>query len=323
MKNSLKTLFIRIDGYGFFNLVFGTVRWFVVLLMRRIYSEKKLKRRIYNFEMYLDIFDDGLSKQLIKYKKRELDHKYILEKVLKPGFNVLDIGANIGYYTLIEKQLTGESGKIIAVEPSPANIELLKINAELNAFKNIKIFQAAISSHPGKKDFFLSYESNLNTFHNYGSVESHLTGETIEVDTYTVPGILREANCEKLDLIRMDVEGHEVDVIEGMLEQIADEALLPSIIFETHISRYNEENNMRNILKQLFSHGYQAKYVASSWQKGSSIIESKGYQPLLTIPTDGVRRAIYEDIGNEDAEDLICNTGGIRTVYLKHKSTKS
>ena len=53
------------------------------------------------------------------------------------------------------------------------------------------------------------------------------------------------------------------------------------------------------------------------------IIESKGYQPLLTIPTDGVRRAIYEDIGNEDAEDLICNTGGIRTVYLKHKSTKS
>ena len=51
MKNSLKTLFIRIDGYGFFNLVFGTVRWFVVLLMRRIYSEKKLKRRIYDFEM--------------------------------------------------------------------------------------------------------------------------------------------------------------------------------------------------------------------------------------------------------------------------------
>ena len=78
MKNSLKTLFIRIDGYGFFNLVFGTVRWFVVLLMRRIYSEKKLKRRIYDFEMYLDIFDDGLSKQLIKYKKRELDHKYMV-----------------------------------------------------------------------------------------------------------------------------------------------------------------------------------------------------------------------------------------------------
>ena len=70
MKNSVKTLFLRIDGYGFFNLVFGTARWFVVLLMRKIYSEKKLKRRIYDFEMYLDIFDDGLSKQLIKYKKR-------------------------------------------------------------------------------------------------------------------------------------------------------------------------------------------------------------------------------------------------------------
>ena len=322
MKNSFKTLFLRIDGYGFFNLIFGTVRWLIVLLMRKMRTEKILKRRIYDFEMYLDIFDDGLSKQLIKYKKRELDHKYILEKVLRPGFTVLDIGANIGYYTLIEKQLTGDSGKIIAVEPSPSNIKLLKRNSELNNFKNITIFQAAISSHSGKKDFFLSYESNLNTFHNYGTVEGHLTGETIEVDTYTVPAILRQANCEKLDLIRMDVEGHEVDVIEGMLEQIRNETLLPSIIFETHLSRYNEENNMQKVLRQLFNLGYQAMYVASSWQKGSSIIESKGYQSLLSIPTDGVRRSIYKDIGNEDAEDLICNTGGIRTVYLKHKSTK-
>ena len=103
MKNSFKTLFLRIDGYGFFNLIFGTVRWLIILLMRKIFTEKILKRRIYDFEMYLDIFDDGLSKQLFKYKKRELDHKYILEKVLRPGFTVLDIGANIGYYTLIEK----------------------------------------------------------------------------------------------------------------------------------------------------------------------------------------------------------------------------
>ena len=62
------------------------------------YQENLYIFKIFDSKMYLDIFDIGLSKQLIKYRVREMDHKILLDKIARPNFNVLDIGANIGYY---------------------------------------------------------------------------------------------------------------------------------------------------------------------------------------------------------------------------------
>jgi hypothetical protein len=115
----------------------------------------------------------------------------------------------------------------------------------------------------------------------------------------------------------MDVEGHEVDVINGMLDEIKEGVLAPSIIFETHLSRYNEENDMSASLANLFMHGYKTKYIASSWQPGTERIKKFGYKELSFIKTDGCVRAIFENIRSEDAIEIICNTGGARTVYLQ------
>ena len=60
------------------------------------------------------------------FGNRELDHKYMLETIVKPGMSILDIGANIGYYPLMELKLIGKEGRLIAIEPSSSNISLLK-----------------------------------------------------------------------------------------------------------------------------------------------------------------------------------------------------
>ena len=72
--------------------------------------------------MFLNLNDKGLSRTLILFGKRELDHKIILEKVLKKNMKILDIGSNIGYYLLIERNLVGRNSKIIAVEPEDSPI---------------------------------------------------------------------------------------------------------------------------------------------------------------------------------------------------------
>ena len=69
----------------------------------------------------LNLNDKGLSRTLILFGERELDHKIILEKVLKKNMKILDIGSNIGYYLLIERNLIGRKSKIIAVEPVPVS----------------------------------------------------------------------------------------------------------------------------------------------------------------------------------------------------------
>ncbi|WP_423062532.1 FkbM family methyltransferase [Candidiatus Paracoxiella cheracis] len=247
---------------------FFVALYYRLLIMLNAQKQEKrfIKKKIYNYEMYLDLQDPGISRTLLLFGKRELEHKIMLEKVLKPGMTVLDIGANIGYYAIMESKLVGSAGKIIAVAPSPSNIALLKCNVELNGCKNVDVFQGAISDTNAEREFFMANSSNLNTFHNTGSGIHDLTGETIKVKTMTVVDVME--NIAKPDLIRMDVEGHEVEVINGMLPVIQNGEFAPMIIFETHITRYNKDHDMELVLRALFNCGYRVQYLASNAESG-------------------------------------------------------
>ena len=312
----LKNLIIIISKRGI-KFLFSSIYYFLKVTLYKFFGHKVIKKKIYNFKMNLDIFDKGISRTLLLFGERELEHKYILENCLKENMTVLDIGSNIGYYPLIELNKIKNTGKLISVEPSPENYEMLKKNLILNNFlnseTNIKIYNIAISEKSEIKKFYISNYSNLNSFHLEKDNKYLNEASFINVKTKSILDI---SEGKKIDFIRMDVEGHEVEVISGMMNGIKSSKLAPTIIFETHISRYSHENNMANILKELFQNGYSVPWGASSWQEGSKIVESLGYQSVKSIPTDGVRREIYKDISNDDAINLICNLGGLRTVVL-------
>lgn len=276
-------------------------------------GKRYLERRIYNYHMRLDLEDRGISRTLMLFGQRELEHKLILEKVLKQGMTVLDIGANIGYYVLMELQLIGRDGKLVAVEPSPMNVELLRNNLVLNGYDDVEVHQAAVSDQPGQREFFLSEMSNLNTFHDTGTGRLHLSGKTIQVETLTVPQIMEGRS---LDLIRMDVEGHEVEVINSLLPAVENGQMSPMILFETHLSRYGSEHDMDSVLQRAFALGYCVKMAASSSQSGTDKVRARGYKGGTPIRTDDVERVIFENIKSQDALDLICREGGLRTVLL-------
>jgi FkbM family methyltransferase len=263
--------------------------------------------------MLLDLQDRGISRTLLLFGQRELEHKLMLERVLRPGMTILDIGANIGYYALMELGMIGKTGTLIAVEPSPANVELLKRNLALNGYEGIEVHQAAISDQSGVKQFFLSEMSNLNTFHDTGTGSLHLSGKTVEVRTMTVPEVMAG---RKPDLIRMDVEGHEVEVINGLLPAVERGEMAPMIIFETHLSRYSAAHDLEAPLRRLFAQGYHVRLAGSSRREGTEKLVARGYQGSRPIASDGVERVIFENIAHEDAIDLICRKGGIRTVLV-------
>jgi FkbM family methyltransferase len=279
----------------------------------RAAGRRYFQKRIYDYSMLLDLEDRGISRTLLLFGERELEHKEMLERVLRPGMTVLDVGANIGYYALMELGMIGSAGTLIAVEPSPSNVELLKRNLTLNGYQNTEVHQAAISDQSGVKQFFLSEMSNLNTFHNTGSGSLHLSGKTIDVRIATIPEIMAG---RKPDLIRMDVEGHEVEVFRGLIPAIERGEMAPMVIFETHLSRYGAEHDIEAPLRKLFALGYRVSLAGSSWESGTAIIEAKGYKGVKSIRSDGVKRVIFEDIDTEDAITMICREGGIRTVLL-------
>ncbi len=194
------------------------------------------------------------------------------------------------------------------------NIALLKRNLELNGEgERITVLEGAVSDEPGTASFHLSAHSNLGTFHASGSAEKLLSGEQISVRTYTVPELAAEYGAGS------DPHGcgrPRVEVIRGMIPAIRGGVMRPTIIFETHLSRYSEDHDMAGVLTDLFECGYGVPRAASSWQDGTRRMEALGYKELRSDPHGRCGRVIFEDISNEDALDCICRTGGLRTVVL-------
>jgi FkbM family methyltransferase len=137
--------------------------------------------------------------------------KRILE-YLKPGMIVYDIGANVGYYTLLFSRVIGNSGAVYAFEPFFENIYFLNKHLELNKLKNVIIVPVAISDKNGEIEFYLSNSSLEGTLlKNNISYMDSIQVLSLSLDTY----IALQTNCLP-DLIKMDVEGAEYLVLVGM-----------------------------------------------------------------------------------------------------------
>lgn len=161
-------------------------------------------------KMYIDDFDCmNLSKKGV-HEPIETD---FVKKNVTEGSIVLDIGANIGYYTLLLAKLVGEKGKVYSFEPEPYNFNLLKKNVETNGYENIILENAAVSNTGGKSKLFLSKgrsTHSLFTFKN--KTENSIDVNLIKLDEYFNNNPL----SNKISFVKLDVEGSELAAIQGM-----------------------------------------------------------------------------------------------------------
>ena len=165
-------------------------------------------------KMYLDENDSlRLSINGI-YEPKETE---VVKKEIKKGYTVLDIGANIGYYTLIFAKLVGLEGKVYAFEPDPKNFEILKKNVQINNYKNVVLIQKAVSDRNGEINLVL--EENNTAGHNIRSDNTDGMN-TINVDMTSLDEYFKNFDGN-IDFIKMDVEGSEFGVIKGMKSLLA------------------------------------------------------------------------------------------------------
>ena len=104
---------------------------------RRVLKQRFVEINVHNYRMIVDLNDPGISRTLIHFGTREKDHIYILNNELSPGNVIIDLGANIGYYALMEANIVGNDGYVYALEPSPSNADMLRKNISLNNYDGI------------------------------------------------------------------------------------------------------------------------------------------------------------------------------------------
>jgi len=283
-----------------------------------------LIRRIHGYKMYLSLREPGISLGLNMFGSREAEHVYVVERVLQPGQCALDIGGNIGFYALMEATHVGPGGKVYAVEPVPSNCSLLRRNVALNRFEAIiDVEQLAISDRVGTRPLHLSRLSNLHSFH--GVVDPDLkrfldlSGETLAVDTVDLETFLRHRR--RPDFIRMDIEGHEVEILRDLAAWAGREHWYPGVLLEVHAGQYDDETrDIRAPLRALFALGYRVQYAASQMEP-APWFAGHGYRPVAVVADDGPKpRGIYMDLPNEDALAVIPALDQVRCIYLSRRA---
>lgn len=141
----------------------------------------------------------------------------IFEQIVKPSMTVVDIGAHIGYYSLLSAKLTGANGKVYAFEPAPFLYSILQKNIRANGLeKRAEAFPLALGNHSVKKCvFYIGEATTSNLFHVPG------TGETsIEVEMASLDDFFRKRNWPAVDIVKIDAEGADKIILEGMREVI-------------------------------------------------------------------------------------------------------
>lgn len=278
-----------------------------------------LVRPIHDYRMQLDIHDQGISRAIAIRGTREPQLKFLLERTLKPGWAVLDVGANIGYYTLMMAKRTGPTGKIYAIEPEAKNFALLQSNVSLNGLDNmVETFHMGAARAPGVERLYTHARSNLHSFvsaeSSHGSSDGR-SGEWEDVPVTDLSSFI--ADKRPIDFLRMDIEGYEVDVLNGLEKAIEDGTFTGSIVFECHRPRYDRETrDITKPLRMLHRHGYHARYMTSN-DENNGLIRDAGYRPIAVIPTSDFRSSgIYENVKEEDVVTLISESGGVRDVLF-------
>jgi len=171
---------------------------------------------------------------------------------LRPGDVVVDIGANIGAFTIYAAKECSE-GRVYAVEPVVENFEMLCENIHLNNLKNVTAKQAALDSVSGTRKFFVNQSSTSSFFWETPN------GTTRFVPTLTLRQLLDENGVERIDFLKMDCEGAEFDILMNL-----DEKTLSKIRrFALEFHDLSDEKNGKSLKQYLENKGFRIELTGN------------------------------------------------------------
>jgi FkbM family methyltransferase len=198
----------------------------------------------------------GVSPSIGVLGWHEMKTTELFIKLVGKGSTVIDVGANIGYFTLLAAKLAGKNGIVFSFEPESTSFSLLAQSVEINNFDNVRLFQECISNVDGQQLLHLSATRNKGL----NSIARDLGGGSVLVPSARLDSIASKFGIGSIDLLKIDVEGAEPEVLEGA-ERLLSESRVRNIIMEwEHPETWARRDD---ILKMIFARFDVYEFVRS------------------------------------------------------------
>ncbi|MFC5245975.1 FkbM family methyltransferase [Streptomyces nigrescens] len=191
-----------------------------------------------------------------------------LQRRLRPGDTYIDVGANVGYFSLLASQLVGEEGRVVAIEASPTFHARVLQHAEINGCSNLRTVNAAVADERKTVTLILASSSNMGaaSIVPYGGPAE----STLDVEAYPLPQLLDADDIAGARVIKIDVEGAEGAVIRGLapvLDKLRPDAEITVEVTPERMEALGESPG--ELLTTMREHGFHVYRLPNSYAPGS------------------------------------------------------
>ena len=211
------------------------------------------------FLIRVDPADYAVGHTVARTGSYEPDVSATLRQLLPRGATFVDIGANIGWFSLLAASLVGPTGRVIAIEPNPRNVALLRQSAKDNGFDNIDVVAVALGERPGAAA--LETDGSNGRLIPVDGPPAQAVEASFVVATYPLDTVLHEVGAGRVDAIKIDVEGAEPLVLRGATRTISENR--PLLVSEFYPLALDSSpwGNARRYLAMLRALGYQLSVI--------------------------------------------------------------
>jgi FkbM family methyltransferase len=233
----------------------------------RFFKKNRGYFKIGGINFYLD-FLDPIDRQIILNKNYENDQVVFIERKMEKNLfeYFLDIGANSGYYSFFFANKF-KNLKVKAYEPNFDAFNKFKKTLNKNSFKNIEVFNFGLSDQEKKVKMYSLITHNYT--HSNSTISKNLND--VDIENYNIFEALLKLGdnqfnfYEKKLLIKIDVEGHEIETLKGLIKNLLNNKCL--ILIEISNKKFSEVNRylVKNSFKQIFKSKYRSDYVYTNF----------------------------------------------------------
>jgi len=235
----------------------------------------KIKLKLFKLANKLFEHYHFIYKPLYFFYKKISDRQKItlFKNIIKPGMRVLDLGANIGFYTVLFSKLVGANGKVFTFEPDAQNYEHLEENTK--TLYNVTIEKKAVSDKTGKINLYISKDLNVDhQSYDIGEGRDYEEADAIALDDYFLDNV-------KIDFIKIDIQGYEPVALKGMSKIIRQPGKMTVFGELWPYGLQKAGSSAEEYLQFLKKHGFKIKFFEDEIDYNEKIKDKDFYTDFI------------------------------------------